>query len=308
MSMQLKYNIILLLSLVVLLTACRQDELPSLPTAGDEVELTAVIDESVNRASQTGDNRYAFDPGDTIQVVAWIGALEPVPADKWWINSLNTFNGRKWTATPYMRWQNGDGLQHHFRSWWPAQLASPTSDDLHHVSHSVTETYNPDILVARTSLARPADNRLSLHFTHLLSRFDVRLRFIEHFTGISDITVAAHVALGAELDLMEGTVQCGTTRGALALSEVVAGNGVYWSGTQIIIPQECADCVITLAFMANGTEHQLQYVHPSLLFESGKRTTLTLLVSKEEIKVVSASVTPWIESPSLGDTDAEETI
>lgn len=306
--MKQKYKLILLLPLVALLAACRHEELPPLPTAGEEVELTAVIGEGVSRVSQTGDNQYIFDSGDAIQVVGWTGALDPVPTDEWWINSLNVFNGRKWTATPYMRWQNGDGLQHHFRSWWPAQLASPTTDDLRHVSHSVTEAYNPDILVASTSLVRPADNKLSLHFTHLLSRFDVHLRFIEHFTDISDIAVAAHVALDAELDLMEGTVQCGATRRALSLSEVLAGNGVYWSGTQIVIPQECADCVIMLAFTANGTEHSLQYVHPSLLFESGRRTTLTLLVSKEEIKVVSASVTPWIEGSSLGDTDAEETI
>ena len=304
--MKSKYSIILLL--VALLAACHHEELPSPPIAGDEVELTAVIGASTSRVSQTGDNQYSFDPGDAIQVVGWTGAFEPVPMGQWWVNSLNVFDGRKWTATPYMRWQNGNALQHHFRSWWPAQLASPTADDLRHVSHSISTEYNPDILVARTSQVRPADNKLSLHFTHLLSRFDVHLRFAEHFVDISDIAVAAHVALDAELDLIEGTVQCGTTRSALALTEVLASNGVFWSGTQIVIPQVCADCAITLSFIANGTEYQLQYVHPSLLFELGKRTTLTLLVSKEEIKVVSASVNPWIESSSLGDTDAEETI
>lgn len=310
--MNLKHIIAVLLPLVVVLCSCQQNEVPAPPSNQYDINLQASIQSSQTRVAQPSDNRYVFESGDSIQVVGWTGdALSfpqpwSTPTERWWVNSLNVFNGRKWVATPYMRWQNGEGLMHHFVSWWPASLATASSTNLTALVHEVSADYNPDILVASTSLQRPADNTLALTFNHLLARFDVHLYFTEHYGQIDNISLSADVVLNAHLNLIEGNVTCGNTAGTMPLHEMVPQNEARWSGTQIIIPQTLANAGIDIYFTENGTPRYLTYAHPTLRFQSGRRTKLTLLVSKDEIKPIEVSVGDWTDSPSLGDADAEE--
>ena len=217
--MNLKHIIALLLPLVVVLCSCQQNEVPAPPSNQYDINLQASIQSSQTRVAQPSDNRYVFESGDSIQVVGWTGDAisypQPwsTPTERWWVNSLNVFNGRKWVATPYMRWQNGEGLMHHFVSWWPASLATTSGTNLTALVHEVSADYNPDILVASTSLQRPADNTLALTFNHLLSRFDVHLHFTEHYAQVDDISLTTDVALNATLNLITGTVATGTTTG-----------------------------------------------------------------------------------------------
>lgn len=308
----MKYTFyLILLPLIILFLSCRNEEdTPFVPN--DEIEMTAAIGDSHTRVSQTSDNRYVFDPGDTVQIVGWTGAFESYPtpwesssSEKWWISSLNVFNGHKWVATPYMRWQNGEGLQHHFIAWWPAHLAG-ANDNLRCISHTVTPTCSHDILVARSSLVRTADNKVHLRFSHLLSRFDVHLQFIEHYTDVSNISVTADVISSAEINLLDGTSTCGSSHTLMPLDKIEALAGADWSGSQIIIPQQLTDCAMTINFTSNGIEYHLTYAHPSLLFEQGNRTTLTLLVSKDDVKAGGVTVSQWGYTPPLGEAEAEE--
>lgn len=310
--MNLKHIIAVLLPLVVVLCSCQQNEVPAPPSNQYDINLQASIQSSQTRVAQPSDNRYVFESGDSIQVVGWTGdALSypqpwSTPTERWWVNSLNVFNGRKWVATPYMRWQNGEGLMHHFVSWWPASLATASSTNLTALVHEVSADYNPDILVASTSLQRPADNTLALTFNHLLARFDVHLHFTEHYAQVDDISLTTDVALNATLNLITGTVATGTTTGTMPLQSMQPAVDAYWSGSQIIIPQSLVNVPISISFSENGTQRNLTYVHPKLTFQLGKRTRLTLLVSKDEIKPIEVSVGDWVDSPSLGDADAEE--
>jgi hypothetical protein len=310
--MKHNYIIAIFISIVVAITACQQSEVPSPPEPNHAINIAASIHHDATRVAQPSDNYYEFEPGDSIQVVGWTGDFQSCPepwtdpSQGWWINSLNVFNGRKWIATPYMRWQNGQGLMHNFVSWWPVGIALPNVHDLRAVSHVASATYSPDILLASTSLERPANNTVNLNFHHLLSRFDVHLHFTEHYGQIDNISLSADVVLNAHLNLIEGNVTCGNTAGTMPLHEMVPQNEARWSGTQIIIPQTLANAGIDIYFTENGTPRHLTYAHPTLRFQSGRRTKLTLLVSKDEIKPIEVSVGEWTDSPSLGDADAEE--
>lgn len=309
--MNYKYINTILVLILMTLSSCRQDDEMLPHITNDAINLTATIGPEPTRVSQIGDNLYEFSPGDSICVVGWTGNSQACPqpwdtSERWWINSINVFNESKWTATPYMRWQNGEGIVHNFVSWWPTNLASATEDNLFSISHTASNAYNPDILVAKESLVRPANNSITLNFHHLLSRFDVHLQFTEDYKEISSIEVTANAVVDAILNLVEGTSTCGTTTATLPIIEKLATNGAYWSGSLIVIPQTMSNAHIGISFQADGTSYNLSYVHPSLNFTSGKFTTLTLIISKDKVKVAGVEISPWNDSTSLGDVDAEE--
>lgn len=313
--MRKKFITFILVGMICLFQSCHQhdDIFPHEPGTEDEIVLTAEIGPAPTRMSQIADNTYVFDAGDSIRIVGWTGAYAAVPDAsnpseyaKWWINSVNVFNGRKWTATPYMRWQNGEGIEHHFVSWYPAGIAIAPRDDLKSIYHLSTDTYNPDILVASTSLTRPSDNRVNLHFSHLLSRFDLHLKFVDYYQDITNISVTSELTVDATINLIAGNLTQGSVSATVSVDEVAPTEGNTWSGSRIVVPQNTDGCSLTIKFVANGKDYSMHYTHPSLHFEQGKRTTLRLLVSKDDILLQGVGVSAWSEGSSLGDADAEE--
>lgn len=312
-KMKNKYIVAISLLLACLFQGCQQDDMVLADKDADNsILLTAQIGSASTRMSQISDNTYEFDAGDTIQVIGWTGEFDAYPevwnnnsAEIWWINSINIFYGRKWIATPYMRWQNGEDIIHNFVSWWPAGIASSTADNLRNVSHVTTDTYNPDILVARASLVRPADNKVALQFGHLLSLFDVHLQFDDYYKEVNNVSVTAQLITDATIDLIACEASCGATQAAVAIDEVAPSNGAFWSGSRIVVPQQADDCAITINFTANGKMYEKQYAHPSLLFEQGRCTSLSLFVSKNDVVHKGVGVNPWGDTDSLGDADAE---
>ena len=159
-------------------------------------------------ASMPSDNEYVFDFGNKVHIVGWYGTegwaedLADFRADSdvqwgvydWWNDAVATYNGRRWKTEPYMRWQNGEDLQHHFIAWYPEDLAKST-DNLTKVPITITGNIKKDdILLARWSGARPEDNVLNMQFDHLLSRFEVNLDFTDQYEGdITEILSLIHI-------------------------------------------------------------------------------------------------------------------
>ena len=275
----------MMLVLLSVATSCKQEDMPPSVTDSDVVEVSATIGGQQTRVSQTSDNKYVFDTGDAIHIIGWYGDSEPwETGESWWNDAVSTFNGRKWKTEPYMRWQNGTDLQHHFLAWWPEEFAD-SMDDLSAISFDVDGKSAEDILLARWSGTRTEDNKVNLQFGHIMSSFDVHLIFNQAYSDVTDISVMAEVCDNAQINILSQTAEfsLGETLDNVTLAEKAEpAAGMHWSGNALVIPQESTDCKVTIAFEFEGEQINLEYVHPVINFVSGKRSTLTLTIGRDE--------------------------
>lgn len=314
-----KYIIMpMLLALLSVATSCEQEELPPAVPDSDAVEVTATIgDAQDTRVSQPEDNKYVFDADDQIHIVGWMGNWDEYnkpwsdPTDTWWNDAVSTYNGYKWKTEPYMRWQNGDGLQHNFLAWWPEGFVK-SGQDLTEIEITLTGDYKKDdILLARWTGERPADNTLPLRFNHLLSRFDVHLFFRNEYTTYSDISIETKLKNTVKCNLMTGEVDAKSATGDYVRIQARQhpDDNYHWSGTCITVPHEFNGELLTIKFTGNGEEKTINYEHTGqLTFRSGQRTTLYLIVGKEKVELRDVFVTDWETAPDIDGGEAEEEI
>lgn len=284
--MKARYMIMsMMLVLLSVATSCKQEDMPPSVTDSDVVDITATIGGQQTRVSQTSDNKYVFDTGDAIHIVGWYGDSEPwETGESWWNDAVSTFDGRKWKTEPYMRWQNGTDRQHHFLAWWPEEFAD-SMDDLSAISFDVDGKSAEDILLARWSGTRTEDNKVNLQFGHIMSSFDVHLIFNQAYSDVTDISVMAKVCDNAQINILSQSAEfsLGETLDNVTLAEKAKpAAGMHWSGNALVIPQKCTDCKVTIAFELNGEQTTLEYKHPAINFVSGKRSTLTLTIGRDE--------------------------
>ena len=284
--MKARYMIMsMMLVLLSVATSCKQEDMPPSVTDSDVVDITATIGGQQTRVSQTSDNKYVFDTGDAIHIVGWYGDSEPwETGESWWNDAVSTFDGRKWKTEPYMRWQNGEDLQHHFLAWWPEEFAD-SMDDLSAISFDVDGKSAEDILLARWSGTRTEDNKVNLQFGHIMSSFDVHLIFNQAYSDVTDISVMAEVCDNAQINILSQSAEftLGETLDNVTLAEKAEpAAGMHWSGNALVIPQKSTECKVTIAFELDGEQITLEYEHPVINFVSGKRSTLTLTIGRDE--------------------------
>lgn len=292
--------------------ACENDDFVPQDDIGDVVEVTATIgSEAESRVSQPEDNIYKFDANDQIHIVGWTGAWNDYnkpwedAADTWWNDAVSTYNGYKWKTEPYMRWQNGDGLLHHFLAWWPENFIK-SNKDLTAVDVTITGDYKKDdILLAHWTDKRPDDNTLPLKFNHLLSRFDVHLLFRNEYTTRTDISIETNLRNKAVCDFLTGNVTSTSGKGIKMQARQHPDNNYHWSGTCITVPHEFNGELLTIKFTTPDGDKTITYEHTGqLTFESGQRTTLTLIVGKDVVVLGEVTVAPWY-TDDKGDLEAE---
>jgi len=283
------------------------------------VEITASVSGMTSGGlgvSQPQDNVYTFDAYAQIRIMGWYGAWGDYPtpwedpSDTWWNNAVSTYDptSHKWKTEPYMRWQNGENLPHHFLGCWPADFVDPNTDDLTAVPIKLTGDYQKDdILVAQWSGTRPDDNTARLNFKHLLSRFDVHLHFRDEYTSVSNISVHTNLANEATVNLFTGEATSQGGSGGITMQDRPYPDANWdWSGTCITVPQTSDDLVLTLTFTANGEEKVITYKHNNALtFKPGERVTLILEVGKMKLELMETIVTDW-DNRNINAGEAEE--
>lgn len=311
-----KYIIMpMMLALLSVATSCEQEDMPPSVTDSDVVEIVATIGSPATRVSQPEDNQYVFDIGDKIHVVGWYGdknidreiALEDFKNPDaegtylWWNDAASTYNGSDWKTEPYMRWQNGEDLIHHFIAWWPEDVVK-SNDNLAEVEIKVTGDYKKDdILYAEEERKRPNDSRIRLDFHHIMSRFDLYLKFGNEYTDVADISVHTHLPNTATFNFFEGDFKPERPRGegGIAMTAHPFPKSDYdWSGTCIVVPQAFSKRseLLTITFTADGKQKAVTYEHNETMDFIGRhRTTLTLKVGKDKVDVEGVSVTDWNE-------------
>ncbi len=280
------------------------------PVQANAVEFVASVNDMSSglRVSQPEDNQYVFDHNDKVHVVGWHGDRDQynkpweMALDAWWNDSVYTYDATagRWRADNNMRWQNGDGLDHHFVAWWPENIVKST-ENLEKVYINLTGNYKTDdILLARSyEQKRPDDNKLDLQFEHLMARWDVNLIFKDYYTDVKDISVTANLFTEATCNFFTGKVESSGTTKTVNLTESYTTPDFYWSGSCITVPQEINlhYVELTINFTAGGEQKQVKLQADQLItFESGKRITYNLTIGNDMVKLDEVTATDWADS------------
>lgn len=249
--------------------------------------------------TQSADNEYVFDFGDKVHIVGWYGAWDAYPkpwedsTDEWWNDAVSTFNGRRWKTEPYMRWQNGDDLQHNFLAYYPEDLVNPNSNLTNVGIHLTGYLEDDDILVAIWEGARPDDDTLELEFDHLLSRFDLNIVFGSEYPNAEVVSVYVWLPQTGYCDLLNGkfsTEAIGNTETYEMTKTADSGSEYDWSGSCIAIPMTVPTTNFITIKCKDAGKEEYTYAHDAnIVLKSGERTTLTLYIGEDVVELTPTS-------------------
>ena len=285
----------------ILLAGCTKEENVAFRSGSLDMTVKASIG-SLTKASYNG-VKTTFLQGDSLSLYAWLGSSEevskPLVVDGV-VNKLGEDGA--WTPETQMLWKNVHD-DHYFIAVSPAHKVV---DFLADPFVLVPDKYDAsDLLIANeldglkaTPDFTPAP--VSLNFSHALAKLNVNLKFRSQWAETPEVTSVATTAKNSytvNYLTKEVTATGDDTQVALSpLENAASGYALSYSGLQV--PQEDVS-VITIvidgkAFVYNSEE--------PITLESGKITTIGLIVGREKLELAGVTVTDWVE----GTTYTEE--
>lgn len=297
------------------MSSCSNDDAPQMDSA-KYITVTTEIS-GMSRVATDSDGNQSFENGDVISVYAWTGTnkegeiVAPAKDERVVNNSHNTLTDNSWEAEPNMLWRNMQE-KHYFIGVYPAiEQGKGLDDDLTKYAY----TLNPadeeasDLLVAvQTDGILAGYGSVPLAFTHTMTKVNVNLTYRNQWgvdeNGQNKVPTVTSVQLPQALN--KATVNLLTKEvspdedSLIGLTlPVVTENTKYSS---LVIPQWGVNQVIVVIDGKNYV-----YTHSTdIRFESGKVTTINLIVGRDEIKLSGVTVTPWNEATDSIEGEAKE--
>ncbi len=256
---------------------------------------------TMSKVTTAADGSQSFSEGDKISIYARTGAPAPVPAADARVvdNSINTLGkDGKWTAAPQMLWKNLTE-NHYFIGIYPANAQSVA--DFAKLSHKVdvADQTGSDILIANELSGKIAQsNPVPLTFDHMMAKVSIELTYRnqwadEYEDGIPAVeeVYIANVASDATIDCLNKAVTAGTDKAKFALPQIEE-NKKYVS---VIVPQTG---VKSVTVKINGRNYT--YTHrEDFKFESGKITTIKLIVGRNQIDLGDVQINGWTSGETI---------
>ncbi len=242
----------------------------------------------MTRVATDADGSQRFVNGDEITVYAWLGTA--TEQSKMVVNGItNRYDGTTWTAEMPMLWEDQTS-GHYFLGIHPACTVGSFTEE----PFTLTEAGDNDLLVARKTDAVTADsNPVSLVFNHIMAKLVVNLNFRNQFGSddLGKVSVKALVKTEATVNFLEGTVAPAddATQKDWTMTAATAANGYAQSYQTIVIPQSgFREIVVTIG----GSDYT--YTHSTdIKLESGKYTTVNLIVGRDRIELGDVTVNDW---------------
>ena len=249
---------------------------------------------NMTRVATDANGGQTFEEGDEISVYAWTGDATTVPAATGRVvdNAINKLTKGSWISTPQMLWKNNRD-KHYFIGVYPTKAIS----DLTAGEYAFDETKQTesDLLVAVNTdgLSYNDDEQqtVPLTFTHVMAKLVVNLTYKNQWGTegpIVDKVVVGDAVKSATVNYLTKVVTPSAVAEDKANFDMPAltANKQYAS---IIIPQDGVQKIIIVIdgkkfIYNNGTPFK---------FESGKVTTVNLVVGRDIIKLGDVNISDW---------------
>lgn len=283
--MRTKLFLMALATTALCVTSCSDNDDPANNANPEYISIkTSIAGSNASRTATQDDGTEVFTEGDVISVYAWLGEKNVVPKDLVVNNSLNTLTSGTWVANPQMLWQNMTS-SHYFLAVYPARQITDFTADSYSLSNDAVAN---DLLVAVNNSGLVAtQNPVALAFNHVMSKLVVNLTYRNQWGETPTVTsVIASATDTATIDyLADSPIIAGSTLTDISLPTVTA-NTQY---TSIMVPQTTFQ---TLTITIDGK----QFVYDNgkaISLESGKVTTVNLIVGRDKITAESVTINDW---------------
>lgn len=258
----------------------------------------------MTRVTTNENGSQEFSNGDELSIYAWTGSSATAPAAKERVvdNAINKLGADgKWTSNPQMLWKNMKD-NHFFIGVYPKNGTSVADLASADYTLDVTKQDQSDLLIATEFSGKVANNNpVSLTFDHVMAKVVVELSFRNQWKGTPGATpdgiptvenvVLKNVSNSAKVNYLTKVVTPGSSREAELVLPVVTANKKYNS---IIIPQGGINTVVV---KIGGKDfvytHNDKGAAADFAFESGKFTTIKLIVGRNQIDLDDVTINDW---------------
>jgi len=301
----MKKNILLYMAAVagLVLAGCNKTDAPEV--AGSlNMTVKASIGE-MTKVSYSG-VKTTFDQGDSLSLYAWVGGADKV-ADKLVVNGVvNKFDGKSWIPETQMLWKNVHD-NHYFIGISPAHKVVDFEADpfvLNPAEYAANDLLIANELKGQKVAQDFVPNPVSLNFSHALAKLNVNLKFRSQWAATPEVTSVATTAMDCyKVNYLTKEVTAYGDNAQVQLQALTMTPQEYalsYSGLQV--PQKG---VTVITVVIDGKNFIYEAAEPIVL-ESGKVTTLGLIVGREKLELGSVSVEDWSEGTTYKeDGDAE---
>ena len=297
--MKTKTYLFALMAMALILGSCSDNENGIGGETSKNITVSTIID-NMTRVATDANGGQTFEEGDEISVYAWTGDATTVPAATGRVvdNAINKLTKGSWIPTPLMLWKNNRD-KHYFIGVYPKKAIS----DLTAGEYAFDETKQTesDLLVAVNTdgLSYNDDEQqtVPLTFTHVMAKLVVNLTYKNQW-GTEGPTVdkvaVGNAAKKATVNYLTKVV----TPSAVAEDKAdfdmpaLTANKQYAS---IIIPQ---DGVQKITIVIGGKNFIYDNGTP-FKFDSGKVTTVNLVVGRDTITLNEVKITDWETSTPI---------
>ena len=295
--MKTKTYLFALMAMALALGSCSDNE----NGIGGETSKYITVSTSIGnmtRVATDAKGGQTFEEGDEISVYAWPGDATAVPAATGRVvdNAINKLTKGSWISTPQMLWKNNRD-KHYFIGVYPKKAISDLAAGEY--VFDATKQVESDLLVAVNADGITAEGKqaVPLTFTHVMAKLLVNLTYKNQW-GTEGPTVDKVVVGDAVKSATVNYLTKVVTPSAVAEDKAnfdmpaLTANKQYAS---IIIPQ---DGVQKITVVIGGKNFIYDNGTP-FKFESGKVTTVNLVVGRDTITLNEVKITDWETSTPI---------
>ena len=295
--MKKKTYLFALMAMALTLGSCSDNE----NGIGGETSKYITVSTSIGnmtRVATDANGGQTFEEGDEISVYAWTGDATVAPETRERVvnNAINKLTNGSWVSTPQMLWKNNRD-KHYFIGVYPKKAISDLAAGEY--VFDATKQVESDLLVAVNIDGITAEGKqaVPLTFTHVMAKLLVNLTYKNQW-GTEGPTVDKVVVGDAVKSATVNYLTKVVTPSAVAEDKAnfdmpaLTANKQYAS---IIIPQ---DGVQKITVVIGGKNFIYDNGTP-FKFESGKVTTVNLVVGRDTITLNEVKITDWETSTPI---------
>ena len=291
-----KIKIIAAAAVILSLAGCSNDGRMGADVDAGRITVDASIG-PMTKVAYNG-NSTAFSAGDQIAVYGWTGSADAVPA-KLVVNGVRNTLGADgtWTPATQMLWKNGTDA-HYFLGVYPARDITDFTADPYTLDPSPAAYTVSDLLMAsKLDGVKATAGTVMLKFDHAMAKLNVNLKFSNEFATaptVSSVKVKARKT--ATINYLTKSV---TATGIMTPVDIpaaaTAATGYVYSYSGLQVPQDGVTTIIVAI-----ADKEYVYTSPTPIpLQSGKYTTLGLIVGRDNLELASVNVSNWPNATNL---------